>query len=140
MALTEWLIDTSALLRLEIAVEAGEWTRRVERGLVRIGTVTKLEIGYSTRSAGEHRGTLERSPLSAMPVEYLTVAAEDRAIEVQRALAQAGRHRAPSVPDLLLAATAEVAGLTILHVDKDFDLIAEVTGQPVERLTLEPPQ
>jgi hypothetical protein len=37
---------------------------------------------------------------------------------------------------VLIAATAEVSGLTVLHVDKDFDLIAEVTGQPVERLTL----
>ncbi|MXX42853.1 MAG: PIN domain nuclease [Acidimicrobiales bacterium] len=140
MAVTEWLIDTSALLRLEIAVDADEWTRRVQRGLVRIATVTKLEIGYSTRSAGDHRGTLGRPPVSAMPVEYLTVAAEDRAIEVQRGLAQAGHHRAPSIPDLLLAAVAELAGLTVLHVDKDFDLIAEITGQPVERLALESPQ
>ena len=44
------------------------------------------------------------------------------------------RHRAPSVPDLLIAATAELAELTLLHVDKDFDLIADVTGQPIERL------
>ena len=48
-------------------------------------------------------------------------------------LADQGKHRAPSVPDLLVAAVAERAGLTVLHVDKDFDLIAEVTGQPVER-------
>ena len=38
------------------------------------------------------------------------------------------------MPDLLVAAAAELGGLTILHVDKDFDLIAEVTDQPVERL------
>jgi hypothetical protein len=38
------------------------------------------------------------------------------------------------VPDLLLATTGEVADLTVLHVDKDFDLIAGVTGQRVERL------
>ena len=47
-----------------------------------------------------------------------------------------GHHRAPSVPDLLIAAVAEIAGLTVLHVDKGFELIAEVTGQPVERLRL----
>jgi predicted nucleic acid-binding protein len=40
-----------------------------------------------------------------------------------------------SVPDLMIAATAELASLTVLHVDKDFELIAEVTGQPLERLT-----
>jgi len=56
---------------------------------------------------------------------------------VQQLLADHGQHRAPSVPDLLLAATGELADLTVLHIDKDFDLIAEVTGQPVERLLLD---
>jgi hypothetical protein len=40
------------------------------------------------------------------------------------------------VPDLIIAATAELAGLTVLHLDKDFDVIAEITGQPVERLNM----
>ena len=73
-----------------------------------------------------------------MPVEHLTPVIEDRAVEVLTLLADRGQHRAPSVPDLIIAAAAELAGLTVLHCDKDFDLIAEVTGQPVERLT-EPP-
>jgi predicted nucleic acid-binding protein len=51
-------------------------------------------------------------------------------------LADRGHHRAPSVPDLLIAAVAETSGLIVLHLDKDFDLIASVTGQPVERLAL----
>ncbi|MGB3054545.1 MAG: PIN domain-containing protein, partial [Acidimicrobiales bacterium] len=76
-----------------------------------------------------------RPPLSEMPVEYLTPAIEDRAVEVQLALAERGLHRAPSIPDLLIAATAELAGLTVLHVDKDFELIAEVTDQPQQRLS-----
>lgn len=69
-----------------------------------------------------------------MPVEYQTPASENRAIEVQILLAERGQHRAPSIPDLVVAATAELAGLTVLHLDKDFDLIAEITGQGVERL------
>jgi len=36
------------------------------------------------------------------------------------------------VADLLVAPTAKAAGLTVLHYDRDFDLIAEVTGQPCE--------
>jgi predicted nucleic acid-binding protein len=40
------------------------------------------------------------------------------------------------IPDLIIAATAELAGLTVLHMDKDFDLIAGVTGQPAERLAV----
>jgi predicted nucleic acid-binding protein len=69
-----------------------------------------------------------------MPIEYLTPAIEDRAFEVQMLLADRGQHRAPSIPDLLIAATAEKAALTVLAVDKDFDLIAAITGQPVETL------
>jgi hypothetical protein len=49
-------------------------------------------------------------------------------------LADHGQHRAPSIPDLLIAATAEKAGLTILAADKDFSLIAAITGQPIETL------
>lgn len=59
-----------------------------------------------------------------------------RAAEVQLLLADRGQHRAPPIRDLLIAAVAEVAGLTVLHVDKDFDLIATVTGQAVERLAV----
>lgn len=71
-----------------------------------------------------------------MPVEYLTPVIEDRAVDVLTLLAGRGHHRAPSLPDLLVAATAERSGLTVLHVDKDFELIAEVTHQPLERLKL----
>ena len=62
-----------------------------------------------------------------------------RAYEVQGLLSAGGQHRAPSVADLLLAATAEAVGLTVLHCDKDFELIAEVTGQALCRLQGKPP-
>jgi predicted nucleic acid-binding protein len=129
-----WLIDKSALVRLYRAADADEWANRIERGLVRISTVTRLEVGYSARAASEHRTLLNEPPLSSMPVEYLTPKIEDRAVELQAMLAERGLHRAPSVPDLLIAATAELADLTVLHMDKDFELIAEMTGQPIERL------
>jgi predicted nucleic acid-binding protein len=70
-----------------------------------------------------------------MPVEYLTPTIEDRSVELQLLLAEQGQHRAPSIPDLIIAAIAELAGLTVLHLDKDFELIAALTGQPVERLS-----
>lgn len=73
-------------------------------------------------------------PISAMPVEYLTPAIGDRALDVQVTVAGKGKHRAPSILDLIIAAVAELVGLTVLHVDKDFEPIAELTGQPVERL------
>ena len=59
------------------------------------------------------------------------------AVEVQLLLADRGHHRAPAVPDLLIAATAELAGLTVLHHDTDFGIIADVTGQQLERLHLD---
>jgi hypothetical protein len=133
---TTWLIDKSALVRLAASPEAAEWASRIERGLVRITTVTRLEVGYSARSGSELRSGLRQPPLASMPVEYLTPAIEDRAVEVLALLADRGQHRAPSLPDLIIAATAELAGLTVLHLDKDFDVIAKVTGQAVERLSV----
>ena len=132
--MTTWLIDKSALVRLAASPDAAEWAGRIERGLVRITTVTRLEAGYSARSGPELRAGLQQPPLSSMPVEYLTPAIEDRAVEVLTLLADRGQHRAPSIPDLIIAATAELAGLTVLHVGKDFEVIAQITGQPVERL------
>lgn len=138
MAVTNWLIDKSALVRLQLdqVAEAGNWKLRIDRGLVRISTITRLELGYSARTGTEGREGFRRPPLSLMPVERITPAVEDRAEEVQMLLADRGQHRAPSIPDLLIAATAEKTGLTVLAVDKDFDLIAEVTDQSVETLTL----
>jgi hypothetical protein len=134
--LTTWLIDKSALVRLGASPDAAEWAGRIERGLVRITTVTRLEVGYSARSGPDLRAGFQKPPLSSMPVEYLTPAIEDRAVEVLTLLADRGQHRAPSVPDLIIAAIAELAGLTVLHLDKDFEVIAEITGQPVQRLNM----
>ena len=47
------------------------------------------------------------------------------AVEVQIVLAERGQHRAASIPDLLIAATTELAQLTVLHVDRAFELIAD---------------
>jgi predicted nucleic acid-binding protein len=129
-----WLIDKSALVRLGATGESETWAGRIERGLVRIATVTLLEVAYSARDAAQLRAGLAEPPIASMPVEYATPRAEDRAVEVLALLAGRGHHRAPSIPDLLIAAIAESAGLAVLHDDKDFELIAAVTGQPLERL------
>ena len=62
----------------------------------------------------------------------VTAAAMSRALEVHRALAARSQHRHFRLPDLIIAATAEVHGATVLHYDADYDRIAAVTAQPVE--------
>ncbi len=131
---TEWLIDKSALTRLGVSDDAAAWAERIQRGIVRIATVTLLEVGYSARDQADLDAGLRGPPVSSMPIEYLTPIAEDRAVSLLTLLAERGQHRAPSVPDLIIAAIAESAGLVVLHNDKDFDVIADVTGQPVQRL------
>lgn len=84
--MTDWLIDKSALARLGHSPDAEEWAGRIERGLVRITTVTRLEIGYSARTAAQARSVFGTPPIPMMPVEYLTPAIEDRALEVQLSL------------------------------------------------------
>jgi len=133
---TTWLIDKSALVRLGRSPDAGLWIGRIERGMVRISMLTRLEVGFSARSAADLRVSLFEPPVASMPIEYLTPAMEARAEVVQALLADRGQHRAPSIPDLVIAAMAEISQLTVLHVDKDYELIAGVTGQPTERLAI----
>lgn len=133
--MTAWLIDKSAYQRLGSSAELLRlWLERINRGLVYVSNLTLLELGFSTRNQDDWSTVLHAPPVANLMVEYLTPAMEDRAVEVQGLLTVRGQHRAPSIPDLLIAAMAELAGMTVLHVDKDFDLIAVVTGQSVERL------
>ena len=134
LAVTAWLIDKSALVRLADSPDAADWASRIERGLVRITTVTRLEVGYSARSGQDLRAGLRQPPVfgDAGGVPYSGDRGPGRgSAYTARRL---GQHRAPSVPDLIIAATAELAGLAVLHFDKDFELIASITGQPVEWL------
>jgi predicted nucleic acid-binding protein len=85
-------------VRLGASPDATGWASRIERGLVRITTVTRLEVGYSARSGADLRAGLRQPPVSAMPVEYVTPAIEDRAVEVLTVLADRGQHRAPRSP------------------------------------------
>lgn len=130
-----WLIDKSAYARLGRSPDFELWLTRINRGFVHTSNLTLLELGFSAMNAETWtHHTLDSPPLALLLVEYLTPAMEDRALEVQQLLMARGQHRAPGIPDLVIAATAELSGLTVLHVDKDFGLIAGVTGQTEERL------
>jgi predicted nucleic acid-binding protein len=98
---------------------------------VGVSNTTELEIGFSAQSIASYH-LMRRTMVDRLIPVPLPLRAEDRAREVQVLLIARGQHRAVSVPDLLIAATAEIEGLTVLHYDADFDLIAEITGQPCE--------
>ena len=125
-----YLGDTSALARFGIPTVAVRLKPLLESGLVARCTPTDLEAGYSSPSPAAHR-TMRRLR-SAWPLVAMDQPVLDRAVEVQDALAEHSQQRGAKIADLLIAATAEAAGLVVLHYDHDFELIANVTDQPTE--------
>lgn len=125
-----YLIDKSALARMPVEAVRARLAPIIEAGEAATCSVIDLEVLFSARNAEEHERIRRRRSLAYQSVP-LTESILQRAIEIQAELARSGRHRVP-IPDLIIAATAEAAGLTLLHYDRDYDLIAEVTGQAAE--------
>lgn len=125
-----YLGDTSAVARLTQPTVAARLVPLIESGLVARCTPTDLEAGFSSTSPKTH--VRMREARSAWPFIAMDQAILDRAVEVQDRLADRSRQRGAKIADLLIAATAEAAGLVVLHYDRDFDLIAGVTHQPTE--------
>jgi len=130
-AVASHLADTSALARLHrppVAVVLGPL---IEAGLVATCGVIEFELGWATRTAAEFdliRADREEG------YEWLATHDEDwrRALGTQAALWRSGRVRAVGFPDLLIAAVAEREHVTLLHYDSDYDLISQITGQPMQ--------
>lgn len=125
-----YLIDKSALARMPLDSVRARLAPILESGEAATCAIIDLEVLYSARGYREHEEIRQRRALAYHRIPITTTIFE-RAVEVQGELARSGRHRVP-IPDLLIAATAESAGLIMLHYDRDFDLIAEVTGQEAE--------
>ncbi len=125
-----YLGDTSALARLSQPDVGVKLRPLLESGLVARCTPTDLEAGFSSRSPASHRAI--REARSAWPFVTMDQRTLDRAVAVQDALAERSQQRGAKIADLLIAAAAEAADLVVLHYDHDFDLIAEITGQPTE--------
>jgi predicted nucleic acid-binding protein len=130
MAVARYLADKSVWARLTKPAVKAAVEPRVDRGLVGTCPIIDLEILYSTRTGSEH----DHFHAQRAAFEYFPMTDEiaQRAIEVQGLLAQRAQHRSVSIPDLLIAATAERYALTVLHYDGDYDRIATVTGQATE--------
>jgi predicted nucleic acid-binding protein len=126
-----YLIDTSAATRWPKPAVAARLDRLALARELAICAITALELGFSARSGADHARLLQQ-----LAHVYTWAPTDDRvarrALQVQGELAQRGHHRTVRLPDLLVAATAEQHGFTVLHYDRDFDRVAAVTGQPCE--------
>jgi predicted nucleic acid-binding protein len=129
VALTH-LVDTSVLAR----VAKQELVRSVVERLMTTSslarcTISDIEMGNSARNTDEWDALMRANrTLVTVDVDPGDV---PRACGVQRALAANGL-RGRKLGDLLIAAAAERRGLTLLHYDRDFEFIADVTGKPLE--------
>lgn len=124
-----YLVDKSVLARQGTRAEVRQvLAPLLAKGAVATCGIIDLEVLYSASSRRGYRATAEA--LRTMPRAPLDEECVERALEVQAALAEHSQHRAVNLPDLLIAACAERAGLAVLHYDVDYDRIAKVTGQP----------
>jgi predicted nucleic acid-binding protein len=129
MSVAQYLIDTSALVRVlrDRGVRA-RWEQQITAGLLAICPIVELEFLYSSRSKADREELIELVQATfvciSMPERVF-----GRAYDVQSLLTDRGWHRSASAIDLLVAATAELEGLTLLHYDRDYDQIVTVTGQ-----------
>jgi predicted nucleic acid-binding protein len=130
-AVANYLADTSALARLRHQTVAAVLGPLIEAGLVATCGVIEFELGWAARTAAEFDQL--RADRDA-GYEWLAIHDEDwrRALDVQAALWRGGQIRAVGFPDLLVSAAAERKRVTLLHYDRDFDLIAGITGQAMQ--------
>lgn len=126
-----YLLDTSALARGDRLPVKERLTPLMQAGYAAICGVVALELLYSARNQADmaaRRADLVRTFVIIGTGEADFVRAQD----LMQELAANGMHRSAGIADVLVAALAQRAGLTLLHYDSDFDLIAQVTGQPAE--------
>jgi predicted nucleic acid-binding protein len=131
MARPVYLADTSVYV---LQGRHPEVRRRFEHllaeGRLAACQMTALEILNNAPDPGGYE-TL-RSAMTGQRWLDVTTEAMDRALDVHRQLAARSQHRHFRLPDLIIAATAETNGATVLHYDADYDRIAAVSGQPTE--------
>ena len=124
----DYLADTSVFARLSKPVVRAAVGAHAASGRIVLCAPVVFELGFSARNANDHNAIMGR--LEAFESLPVTTADHARAIDIQTRLAARGWHRAVSLVDALVAALADAHGLVVLHYDADFELIAEITGQP----------
>jgi predicted nucleic acid-binding protein len=132
LAMATHLIDKSAWVRLGDDGVDAQWPAALLAGGLAVTGIAMIEVLVGSRSGAQF--TIDRQDLDAMPRLALNERVVERALGIPGMMVGAGTHRAPSPADLVSAGCAELNGLTVLHYDKDFDLIAAVTNQPTQWL------
>lgn len=134
MSIAQFLVDTSALVRIlrDEAVRT-RWEQQITAGTIAVCPIVELEVLYTARSKAERDERLELLR-AAFAWVLMPDRVFDRAARVQAALTDLGAHRSAGAVDLLIAATAELHGLSLLHYDRDFEQLARVTGQRTQWL------
>ncbi len=126
--MTLYLVDKSAFEQQRHSNVADDTLRALaSENALATCEIVALELLYSTRGPADYEQRW--ADLQALPWLHVTEAVMSRALSTQRLLAARGQHRRP-IPDLVIAAAAAEHDATVLHYDRDFDLIAAVTGQP----------
>jgi len=127
--MARYLVDKSAFARMPQPAVAARLGPLIEAGDIALCGIVQLEILFSARSASDLEAIRRDLALS---LTWIPSADADliRAADVMALLSRTGGHRSAAIPDLLLAAGGERAGLAILHYDRDFDAIARATDQP----------
>ena len=125
-----YLIDKSALARMSLEPVRQRIAPILEAAEAATCAIIDLEMLYSARNREDYEDIRRRRSLAYHFVP-MSEAVLQRALTVQAELARIGHHRV-AIPDLLIAAAAESASLTVLHYDRDYEVIARVTRQPVE--------
>lgn len=122
-----FLVDKSArVIAARDASAAKMLSTLADAGQVAWCDPIALELLYSARDVKEFISI--RNALAELPKLDMSDEITARAVEVMAMLASRGWHRQGPL-DLLIAATAEVHGVAVLHYDSDYDQIVEVTGQ-----------
>lgn len=129
MSVVRYLVDTSALVWLLRSDEArAGWEELITAGLVATCPIVELEFLRTARSKADRDELSEllRTAFSWVPMPERVF---DRAGETLAGLTARGSHRSAGAVDLLIAATAELSRLVLVHYDRDFDQVGLVTGQ-----------
>jgi predicted nucleic acid-binding protein len=129
------LADTSAWTTRHRSHEArAAFDSLVARGQIATCEPVVFELLRSERDSAAMDA--RRDDLAGLPSVGIQERTWRRALDVLTQIAdhRSSTHRSFPLADLLVAAAAELSELPVVHYDRHFELIAEVTGQPVRAL------